>query len=175
MFPWNMFPFNKNNIMKQINPQDIEKQVQNMLSQFMPGKWEGMFNHEDMLKRATSMFQQNTDQNTTNSETNTATQDQQPQSTPTEFDVSVFETFDDIYVRTPIKDEEWLKRVKIYHTSNQVIIENIPEVGQRHVITLPSLIKKKGTVAQYKDEMLEIKMTKNADMQFTEVDVAEKL
>ncbi|MBL5767307.1 hypothetical protein B5V88_02350 [Heyndrickxia sporothermodurans] len=174
MFPWNMFPFNKNNLMKQLNPQDIEKQVQNMLSQFMPAKWEGMFNHEEMLKRATSMFQ-NTDQNTTNSTTSSSAQDQQPSSNPTEFDVNVFETFDDIYVRIPIKDEEWLKRVKIFHTSNQVIIENIPEVGHRHVITLPSLIKKKGTVAQYKDEMLEIKMTKNADMQYTEVDVAEKL
>ncbi|MGE8206411.1 Hsp20/alpha crystallin family protein [Heyndrickxia sp. NPDC080065] len=183
MFPFNMFPFNnKNNLMKQMNPQDIEKMVQNMISQFVPGgEWQGGFNPQEMMGRATSMFQNGdqTQQNQTSTETQQQTQstteNQKQPSTSTSFDVSVFETFDDIYVRIPIKDESWLKQVKIFHTSNQAIIENIPEQGQRHVITLPSLIKKKGTLAQYKDEILEIKMNKNVDMQYTEVDVTEKL
>lgn len=175
MFPWNLFPFgSKNNFMKQFNSQEIEKYVQNMINQYMPGQSDGMFNYEEMIKRATSMFQ-NGDQTQNNQSTGTVFQNQQQSSTNTGFDVSVFETFDDIYVRIPIKNEDWLKHVKIFHTSNQVIIENIPEKGQRHVITLPALIKKKGTLAQYKDEMLEIKMSKNFDMQYTEVDVAEKL
>lgn len=175
MFPWNMFPFNnKNNFMKQMNSQDIEKQVQNMISQFMPEQWKDMFNHEDMIKRAASMFQNGGQPQSNQASENTQQDQPQPSASPA-IDVSVFETFDDIYVRLPIKNESWLKQVKIYHTSNQAIIENIPEMGQRHVITLPTLIKKKGTIAQYKDEMLEIKMTKSADMQYTEVDVAEKL
>ncbi|GIN88365.1 hypothetical protein J6TS2_47510 [Heyndrickxia sporothermodurans] len=176
MFPWNLFPFgNKNNPMKQFNPQEIEKQVKDMMSQFIPGQFEGMFNYEDMIKRASSMFQNGEFTQTSQTSQSSETMNQQSSNTSSNIDVNLFETFDDIYIRIPIKDEEWLKKVKIYHTSNQAIIENIPEIGNRHVVTLPTLIKKKGTVAQYKDEILEIKMTKHPDMQYTEVDVAEKL
>ncbi|MBB2481919.1 hypothetical protein H5P36_17230 [Bacillus sp. APMAM] len=67
-----------------------------------------------------------------------------------------------------------IHNIKIYHTSNQLIIENSSD-GNRDTITLPALVKKKGTTAQYKDEILEVKMPKSVDMQYTEVDVSERL
>jgi HSP20 family molecular chaperone IbpA len=169
MFPWNMFPFNKDssNMMSQIKPQDIEKHVQTMLSQVMPDQWQGLFSQEGLMKNASSLFQQQPqpDQQTQDSRT------VQPQTIET----AVFETFDDIFVRVPLKEEAWAKQIRIFHTSNQAILENIPSQGERQVITLPCLVKKKGTTAQYRDGILEIKMPKNTDMQYTEVGVSERL
>ncbi|MHC8522198.1 hypothetical protein ACPJHQ_14330 [Rossellomorea sp. H39__3] len=61
----------------------------------------------------------------------------------------VFESFDDVYVRFELKDEGLMKKVKIYHTSNQAIIENIPSQGDRQVLTLPCLVKKKGPLPTF--------------------------
>lgn len=161
LFPWNMFPFNSDmtKLFKQMNPQEMEKGIQNMIAQFMPKEWQGMFDHNDMLSRASSLFPQSNQQSNNPS--------------PTNVQASVFETFDDVYVRIPI-NEEMIHNIKIYHTSNQLIIENSSD-GNRDTITLPALVKKKGTTAQYKDEILEVKMSKSVDMQYTEVDVSERL
>ncbi|MED1201545.1 Hsp20/alpha crystallin family protein [Heyndrickxia acidicola] len=168
MFPWNMFPFNKesSNWMGQIKPQDIEKHVQNMLSQVMPDQWQGLFNQDGLMKNASSMFQQQP-QGEQQMEDTRGVQQQTIQA-------AVFETFDDIFVRVPLKEEEWAKQIRIFHTSNQAILENIPSQGERQIITLPCLVKKKGTTAQFRDGILEIKMPKNTDMQYTEVDVSER-
>lgn len=145
-------------LFQQMNPQDMEKGVQNMISQFMPKEWQGMFDHNDMLSRASSLFPQSNQQANNPS--------------PTNQQASVFETFDDVYVRIPIS-EEMIHKIKIFHTSNQLIIEN--SEGNRETITLPALVKKKGTTAQYKDGILEVKMPKSVDLQYTEVDVSERL
>ncbi|WP_231579038.1 Hsp20/alpha crystallin family protein [Rossellomorea marisflavi] len=86
----------------------------------------------------------------------------------------VFESFDDVYVRFELKDEGLMKKVKIYHTSNQAIIENIPSQGDRQVLTLPCLVKKKGASAHFRDGILEVKIPKSTDMQFTEIDVSDR-
>lgn len=85
----------------------------------------------------------------------------------------VFETLDYIYVMIPIK-EHWLKHIKLYITSNQLIIKNIPQMGDKHKIILPAIVKKKGATAQVKDEMLEIKIQKDIDMQFSEIGIIER-
>ncbi|MCM2589316.1 Hsp20/alpha crystallin family protein [Rossellomorea marisflavi] len=86
----------------------------------------------------------------------------------------VFESFEDVYVRFELKDEGLMKKVKIYHTSNQAIIENIPSDGDRQVMTLPCLVKKKGASAHFRDGILEVKIPKSTDMQFTEIDVSDR-
>ncbi len=86
---------------------------------------------------------------------------------------SVYETHDYIFVRIVIEQEEWLQQLRLYHTSHLLIIENIPELGKKHTIPLPALVKKKGSSTQYKEETLEIKIPKNIDMQFTEIDINE--
>ena len=85
--------------------------------------------------------------------------------------VSTFETHDHVYVRVLIKDESQLATIKIFHTSNQLIIEGLPSLDNKHVVTLPSIVKMKGATSEYRDDFLQVKMVKKTDLQFTEIDV----
>ncbi|MFC0415267.1 Hsp20/alpha crystallin family protein [Cytobacillus solani] len=157
MFPWNLFPFHKDakKAMQQMNPEDINKYIQNMMGQMIPEQMQGMMNAQDFMQGF-------------------GEQKQQPSSSST-FSSSVFETHDFVFVRIPLKEESWRKNLRLFHTSNQMIIEHIPEYEDKHIITLPALVKKKGTTAHIKDDILEVKIPKNVDMQFSEVDVTDIL
>ncbi|MED3553451.1 Hsp20/alpha crystallin family protein [Cytobacillus praedii] len=157
MFPWNLFPFHKDakKAMQQINSEDINKYIQNMMGQMIPEQMQGMMNPQDFMQGF-------------------AKQQKQPSSS-SKLSSSVFETHDFVYVRIPLKEEEWRKKLRLFHTSNQMIIEHIPEYEDKHIITLPALVKKKGTTAHIKDGILEVKIPKNVDMQFSEVDVTDDI
>jgi HSP20 family molecular chaperone IbpA len=157
MFPWSLFPFNKNSkdMLQKMNPDEIDKYVQGIMEKMMPGSMRGMMNPQDIM----NSFQQPFGGQTTQ--------------TSTILNSSAFETHDYVFVRIPLKDEEWLKQLKIYHTSNQLIIEHIPNHEDKHTVTLPAIVKKKGAVANFKDGMLEIRIPKNIDMQFSQIDVSE--
>ena len=85
--------------------------------------------------------------------------------------VSTFETHDHVYVRVLVKDESQLATIKIFHTFNQLIIEGLPSLDNKHVVTLPSIVKMKGATSEYRDDFLQVKMVKKTDLQFTEIDV----
>ncbi|WNS73867.1 Hsp20/alpha crystallin family protein [Bacillus sp. DTU_2020_1000418_1_SI_GHA_SEK_038] len=157
MFPWSSFPFNKDmkNMMKQMKPDEVNKYVQSIMDQMMPQQMQGMMNPQNIMPGFN----------------NGNGQSQKLNSLPS----SVFETHDDVFVRIPIKNEQWLKDMRIYHTSNQIIIEHIPEHEDKHTIILPALVRKKGATALYKDGTLELKIPKNIDMQYSEIDVTETL
>lgn len=142
-----------------MNPEDINKYIQNMMGQIIPEQMQGMMNSQDFMQGF-------------NKQHNTQQKQQSDSST---LSSSVFETHDFVYVRIPIKDEEWRKNLRLFHTSNQMIIEHIPEYEDKHIITLPVLVKKKGTTAHIKDDILEVKIPKNVDMQFSEIDVTDIL
>lgn len=156
MFPWNLFPFNKDmkNTMQQMKPDEIDNYVQSMLGKLLPGNMGGMMNPQDMFSGIQSPSGQSPSKNGPLNSTS-------------------FETHDFVFVRIPIKQEEWLKQLRLYHTSNQLIIEHIPEFEDKHTITLPAIVKKKGASGNFKDGTLEIKIPKNIDMQFSEIDVTE--
>jgi HSP20 family molecular chaperone IbpA len=156
MFPWNLFPFNKEvkNMMQHMKPDEIENYIKDMMSKMLPQNMQGMVNPSDFLYN----FRSDGAHASTN---------------PDQLQSSVFETHDHVYVRIPIKEEEWLKKIRLYHTSNQMMIEHIPNSDDKHTITLPALVKKKGAAANYKDGMLEIKFPKSIDMQFSEIDISE--
>lgn len=156
MFPWGMFPFNNDelkNIADKMNPADIQSYISEMIKKYVPPHMEN--------SGAPFNFQ------TTNNSPPNETEKQK-------FHVDVFETFDHIFIRIQLPDEETRKQLKIFHTTNQAIIENMPEPGKRHTIILPSLVKKKGASAMVKDLILEIKIPKMDDTQLTEVDVSER-
>ncbi|MDE3839241.1 spore coat protein [Bacillus methanolicus] len=159
MFPWNLFPFNKEmkNMMQQMKPEEIEKYVKDMLSKMLPQNMQGMVNPSDFLNKF-----------------HTGDSAAHASANPDQLQSSVFETHDHIFVRIPIIEEDWLKKMRLYHTSNQMIIEHIPNSNDKHTITLPALVKKKGATASHKDGMLEIKIPKSIDMQFSEIDVTDK-
>ena len=93
------------------------------------------------------------------------------ENTNSPLNISTFETHDHVYVRVMIKEESQLANLKIHHTSNQLIIEGIPTLEDRHVVTLPSIVRMKGATSKYRDGCLQIKMIKKIDLQFTEIDV----
>lgn len=156
MFPWNFSPFNKDTLkmLQQMRPGDVEKYVQEMMEKMMPPQLQGT----DFMKGFYP------DQSSS----------PQAEETPTKLSASVFQTHDDVFVRIPIKDQSLLGHMKIYHTSNQLILEHIPEKEDKQTITLPAIVKKKGAKASYKDDTLEIKFPKNIDMQFSEIDITEE-
>ncbi|QED48277.1 Hsp20/alpha crystallin family protein [Cytobacillus dafuensis] len=160
MFPWNLFPFHKDmkNIKAQMNPEEVDKYVTDIMNQVFPQqmqKMQGMMNPQSFM----SDFNYDTPETPNDSSLSS----------------SVFETHNNVFVRLPIKEEQWLKDMRIYHTSNQLIIEHIPEKEDKHSIVLPAIVKKKGASAYYKDGMLEIKIQKNIDMQYSQIDVSEIL
>jgi HSP20 family molecular chaperone IbpA len=168
MFPWSLFPFNKNmkEQMNQMNPKEIDSYVQEMMKKMFPGGWSSMMNPNETMKGNQPFIHPMSEE-----------QNQEgTQSSNSSFSipVNIFETFEDVYIRMKIPEEEWMKRMKIFHTSNQAIIENIPENGDRQVLTLPSLVKKKGAIAQFREGILELKLPKSIDMQYTEIDVSDK-
>ncbi|CEG29356.1 hypothetical protein [Bacillus sp. B-jedd] len=85
--------------------------------------------------------------------------------------VTTFESHDHVYVKMYIKDPETLSSLKIFHNSNQLMVEGIPNPEARQVITLPSIVRMKDSVSEYRDHYLQIKMKKRNDPQFTEVAV----
>ncbi|USK37561.1 Hsp20/alpha crystallin family protein [Cytobacillus firmus] len=160
MFPWNLFPFNKDmkNPPSQMKPEEIDKYIKNIMGQMFPQNMQGMTGAPDFMKGF-----------------NAAAPGTNQQSNSAPLNSSVFETHDYVFVRFPIKNEEWLKEMKLYHTSNQMIIEHIPDKDDRHIITLPAIVRKKGSSASCKEGYMEIKIPKNIDMQYSEIDVTEIL
>lgn len=150
MFPWSRFPFNKDmkKMMEQVKPEEINNYIQSMMGQMLPEQVQKMMQSQSFNDLGK----------------------QSPKSSST-IPSSVFETHDHVYVRLEIKNMEWLKNIRLYHTSNQMIIEHIPKFEDKHTITLPALVRKKGTTAQVKDGILEIKIPKNIDMQYSEIDI----
>ncbi|WP_421378754.1 Hsp20/alpha crystallin family protein [Bacillus salacetis] len=174
MFPWNsFFPFNKNmkDMMKNMNPQDVDQYVKGVMKQMFPSDWQGMENPGDLMKNMSSMMN---GMNGMNGQHHEQAREAPVQPGSEKIPVNIFEALECVYIQIKITDEDLVKNMKVYHTSNQAILENIPSAGERQVITLPSLVKKKGSSAQYKDGILEIKIPKSIDLQFTEIDVSEK-
>lgn len=156
MFPWNIFPFNKDSksMLQNMKPDEIDKYVQGIMQKMMPGNLQGMMNPQEILN-------------------NFQTPMRQQESTVGGLRSNAFETHDYVFVRIPIKDDEWLKQLKIYHTSNQLIIEHIPSFEDKHTVTLPAIVKKKGASANFKDGTLEVRIPKNVDLQYSQIDVTE--
>jgi HSP20 family molecular chaperone IbpA len=158
LFPWNIFPFDKDmkDKLTKMKPDEVNNYVQDIMGKIMPANMKGVMNTPEMFP---SLQSSESPVNSTRGVLNPA----------------VFETHDFVYVRIPISKEEWVKQLRIYHTSNQLIVEQIPHHEDKHTITLPAIVKKKGATATYKDSMLEIKIPKNVDLQYSQIDVTEML
>lgn len=166
MFPWNLFPFNKDmhRKLQQMKPDEINQYVQHAMEQmgklFQSSEMPNFFQPEEFLKPENRA-------------------EKEKCSTPVDskgnaIQYSLYETHDFIYVRILIEEEQWLQQLKLYYTSNLLLIKNIPILGAKHTIPLPSLVKRKGSTARYKDEILEIKILKNIDLQFSEIQISER-
>lgn len=158
MFPWNSnFPFNKDiqKITQQLKPEELTKFMEELFGKFIPNEatkmnhWNGFFN---------PLNERNSDYQTTAS--------QSPK-----LDSHVFETNQFVFIQIPIREEDWLKQIKIAHTAYQLCIEHIPELKDKHKIILPASVKRKGATAQYKNNTIEIQLEKDVENQYSEIDV----
>ncbi|MBM7692510.1 HSP20 family molecular chaperone IbpA [Peribacillus deserti] len=158
MSPWNLlFPFNKNagEMLGKLNLNDMEPYIEKFFSQFIP-QTQKFFSEQptnpafSFMSPApgTSMIGNNKG-------------------------LAVFETHEHVFIRIQVKDADQLKEIKIFHTSNQVFLEGLPGKKEREVITLPAIVKKKGAHAVYKEGILEIRIQKSQDLQFSQIDVSE--
>ncbi len=158
MFPWSMFPFNKDmkETLQKMKPEEINKYVQDLIGNIMPGNMQSILNPQEMFNG----FQSSASQQ---------------RAATGALHSSAFETHDYVFVRIPIKNEDWIKQIRIYHTSNKLIVEHVPQEEDKHDITLPAIVKKKGATANFKDGILEVKIPKNIDMQYSQIDVTQIL
>ncbi|KHD84239.1 hypothetical protein [Heyndrickxia ginsengihumi] len=153
MFPWNMFPFKQDmsQLLQNMDVPNLSKYMNQAFSQAMPDNWQEMFNQngasdQDNASSASSVNEK-------------------------KVKINIFETLDFIFIQLTVEQKEWLERVKIFHTSHQAILENIPEAGDKQTIALPALVKRKGTTAQYRNGILEIRLIKNKETQLTEINI----
>lgn len=160
MFPWNFFPFNKDTkkMLENLKPGEIEKYAQDMMNKMLGQQMQNIPNSQEFLKNLRP-------HQPTSAESGSRGNPLQP---------SIFETHDYVFVMLPI-EEEWLSSMRLYHTSNRLIIEHVPKPDDKQTFTLPAIVKKKGTTACLKDGLLEIRLSKNTDMNYSEIDVTEKL
>lgn len=153
MFPWNFFPFSKDmkNKLQHMKPDEIDQFIKGIMGNVMSSQSGGTMNSQDMVNHYRP----------------------QPSQQANALNSTAFETHDSVFVRIPLKDESLLKKIRIYHTAYQLMLEDIPEPGNKHSITLPAVVKKKGSSAKYKDGILEIKLIKSYEIQYSQIDVSE--
>lgn len=158
MNPWNvLFPFQK--YMKQFSAGPDGKDMESFMSNMFSNWQKSGFNPQGSSSNEHDSY---FDQTTHEADDGAST-----------IDASVFETHSDVYVRIAIPDRSAMQHVKIYHTSNTSILEGYPTNEDRHVFTLPAIVKKKGSNATYRDGILEIRLTKATDLQYSEINVTE--
>lgn len=134
-----------------MKPDEIDQFIKGIMGNVMASQSGGSLNPQDVVNHYQSQ----------------PTQQRNP------LNSSAFETHDSVFVRIPIKDESLLKELQIYHTATQLMVEHIPERDAKHSIKLPAMVKKKGSSAKYKDGILEIKLIKSYDIQYSQIDVTE--
>lgn len=162
MNPWNiLFPFQKymKNFSSSPQAKDMEKYMANMFSNIQNSE-----SSEDNKANRESNF---------NSIFDHFSSDEKKNDCLSPLKATIYETHSDIYIRFPVKEAACIKNLKICHTSNTSIIEGYPNEDDRHVLTLPAIVKKKGGSAQFKDGILEIKLPKTNDLQYSEINVTE--
>ena len=152
MFPWNLFPFDKDikNKMENMKPEEINQYIQGIMGKVMPSQF------------GSTMFPQDLTNNS-----------QQPDSLNKK-PAAVFETHDSVFVRIPISNEACIEKLKICHTANQLTVENLPENQEKKTFLLPAIVKRKGATAKYKDGILEVRLFKSYEVQYSEIAINKK-
>lgn len=155
MFPWNLLPFDRNSQKKflEMKPDEIEKYVQQMMGKVFQPNMNSMLKPEEWLR---------------DMEKNSKA----PMEPVNTIKAEIFETHDYVFIRIPLKSEEWLKQMRLFYTSNHVIIEHIPEDTDKHTLILPATVKRKGAAASHKDGVLELRLAKQSDLQYSEIDLS---
>jgi hypothetical protein len=158
MLPWNNFPFNEEmkKMLHNKGSTDIDQYVQDMITKMLPQNMDRMLNPQTWMKGDAPFHQ-----------------DSQPYPSEDGLQAAIFETHDFVFIRIPIKDESWLRDIKIFHTSHELFIENAPSLEEKNTYTLPVPVRKKGATANLKDSILEIRIPRSIQTQISEISIPE--
>ncbi|MGG3892242.1 Hsp20/alpha crystallin family protein [Metabacillus fastidiosus] len=156
MLPFNFLDPFKGSFEKWINNNNYGGEIQNYVQEMISKSITSSMKSNE-LKESMSIFEEK--------------ERKQERKQESSLNISTFETLDHVYVKIFIKDRNQLSDLKIFHTTNQFIVEGIPSSDDRHVIALPSIVKMKGASSEYRDDYLQIRMMKKIDLQYTEIDV----
>ncbi|WP_062356663.1 Hsp20/alpha crystallin family protein [Bacillus kwashiorkori] len=160
MFPWNFFNSSKNgfNPFKNLSEQDFHKMMNGWMEQMFPDYLKSLIEKETELfkteKQPTKKDKQSEKQSYRN------------------LQEIVFETHDYVYIRIPFEKKEEVRNIKIFYNLNKCMIDHLDSFDGPYTITLPTIVKKKGAKAIYRDKILEITIPKNVDRQFNEIDIS---
>ncbi|WP_142752233.1 Hsp20/alpha crystallin family protein [Neobacillus piezotolerans] len=135
-------------MMKDMKPDAIEKYIRDAIEAYLPKGTENAFHFS----------REEPDGQTTVPAASTQSQ------------ASIFVTHDYVYARLPISEGNE-ENIRLYHTSNQLIIENLPGQGEKLSYDLPAVVKKKGATASVRDGILEIKLIRAIDVQLSEINL----
>ncbi|WP_409270354.1 Hsp20/alpha crystallin family protein [Neobacillus sp. SCS-31] len=133
-------------MMKGMKPDAIEKYVREAIEAYLPKGTENAFHFSDEAP----------------------TRQSQATAASAKSQASIFLTHDYVYARLPIS-EDTQENIRLYHTSNQLIIENFPVQGEKQAFDLPAVVKKKGATASVQDGILEIRLIRAIDVQLSEI------
>ncbi|KNX34081.1 MULTISPECIES: hypothetical protein [Bacillus amyloliquefaciens group] len=152
MFDWNKyFPFQNQfskETFKNADPKDVETYVNRVMESVFGAGYAGQFPFRDPMSKNADPVE----------------------AEPPKPEIDLFETSDHVFAKIPAEQEE-LDRIRIKHTSHSLVVENSSLGEGKKEIVLPSLVKRKGTKAVYKDGMIEVMFSKQEDYNLSEVEI----
>ncbi|HHW37021.1 MAG TPA: hypothetical protein GXX18_07270 [Bacillales bacterium] len=162
MFPWNLNG-NLQDYIKQfsdIKPNEVDDFIKKILSSHMPYQPTPQSDMKTREQKKSTI---------PNKEPTITPSHAQPKNEPIE--IKVFESHEDVFVHFPLNNKNDIKTGKIYYNSNRLIIKDVPNIGDKHNVLLPAIVQQRGAKINYKNGILQIKIPKADDLQFTEIDL----
>lgn len=162
MFPWNLNG-NLQDYIKQftnVKPSEVDDFIKKILSSHVPFQSSPQ---SDMNSR------EQKPNNLTNKEPTLSPNSTKHKNEPLE--IKVFESHEDVFVHLLLNNKNDIKSGKIFYNSNQLILKDIPNIGDKHKVLLPAIVQQRGAKINYKNGILQIKIPKADDLQFTEIDL----
>ncbi|KEF37284.1 hypothetical protein M670_03531 [Schinkia azotoformans MEV2011] len=162
MFPWNLNG-NLQEYIKQftnVKPNEVEDFIKKILSSHVPFQSSPQTDVKSREQKPSTLTNKEPTKNPTSA---------QHKNEPIE--IKVFESHEDVFVHFPLNNKNDIKTGKIFYNSNQLILKDIPNIGDKHKVLLPAIVQQRGAKINYKNGILQIKIPKADDLQFTEIDL----
>lgn len=162
------FPFFKGGLPKWLSQQYLNNDIQKFVHEVMEQSISTSLNNAKMMG---SMYMNSEEERKPEKHEEEPEESKIMEPAKASLQATTFESLDHVYVKILLTDSSRLSHLKVYHNSNQLILEGIPDRDDRHVINLPSTVTMKDTVSEFRDSFLQVKMRKRNDPQFTEIAV----
>lgn len=162
MFPWNLNG-NLQDYIKQfmnVKPNEVDDFVKKVLSNHVPFQPSPQMDMKSRGQNPSTL---------TNKEPTINPNNTKHKNEPIE--IKVFESHEEIFVHFPVNNKNDIQAGKIFYNSNQLIIKDIPNIGDKHKVLLPAIVQQRGAKINFKNGILQIKIPKADDHQFTEIDL----